>query len=106
VVGAEGRTGVVVEVTLRLQELACMTPLVAAFDSFEEAERCLVAVVSRAVQQWLGCDEVVVGPAQHELFCLNRRCRGDPRPRQHDEDRVRVTLLRQRARVLSSSWPV
>jgi FAD/FMN-containing dehydrogenase len=52
VVGAEGRTGLVVEVTLRLQELASMTPIVAVFDSFEEAERCLVGVASHVLPIW------------------------------------------------------
>lgn len=52
VVGAEGRTGLVVEVTLRLQELASMTPLVAVFDSFEEAGRCLADVASQVLPIW------------------------------------------------------
>jgi FAD/FMN-containing dehydrogenase len=52
VVGSEGRTGLVVQVTLRLQELAPMTPLVAVFDSFGDVEQCLTNVVSQALPIW------------------------------------------------------
>jgi FAD/FMN-containing dehydrogenase len=52
VVGAEGRTGLVVQITLRLQELVTMTPLVAVFDSFEDVQRCLTEVVSQTLPIW------------------------------------------------------
>ena len=69
VVGAEGRTGLVVEVTLRLQELASMTPLVAGFDSFEEAERCLAGVASQVLPIW---SVNLMGPAAAGL--QSRQC--------------------------------
>jgi FAD/FMN-containing dehydrogenase len=52
VVGAEGRTGLVVEITLRLQALAAMTPVVALFDSFEQAESCLAEEIGQALPIW------------------------------------------------------
>jgi FAD/FMN-containing dehydrogenase len=52
VVGVEGRTGLVVEVTLQLQQLVPMFPLVAVFDAFEKAERCLADVAARPLPIW------------------------------------------------------
>ena len=52
VVGAEGRTGLVVQITLLLQDLVPMAPVVAVFDSFEKAERCLTGVAAQPLPIW------------------------------------------------------
>lgn len=52
VVGAEGRTGVVVDVTLRLQERAPMVPTVGLFDSLADAERSVAQVAGQPLALW------------------------------------------------------
>ena len=51
-VGAEGRTGMLLEIVLRLQPLARMEPLVAVFSRIAEMEACLAEVARRALPLW------------------------------------------------------
>ena len=51
-VGAEGRTGILVEVTLRLQPLAAMEPVVAVFSRVDEIEGCLANLARRELPLW------------------------------------------------------
>ncbi|MHB8617989.1 MAG: FAD-binding oxidoreductase, partial [Chloroflexota bacterium] len=52
VVGAEGRTGILVDIVLRLRPLAAMEPLVAVFNRATEIEACLTDVARRALPLW------------------------------------------------------
>ncbi len=63
VVGAQGRTGLIVDVTLRLQALTAMTPVIGLFNSLDEAERSVAAAASSRLPLWsaslldaAGCD--------------------------------------------------
>src|SRR5581483_2942667 len=52
VVGGEGRTGLIVEVDLLLQAWAPMEPLIAAFNSVEDVERCLADLWRQPLPVW------------------------------------------------------
>ena len=54
-VGAEGRTGIIVDVTLRLQPHAAMAPLVAIFDRLADLERCVADAATSGLPLWSVC---------------------------------------------------
>ena len=51
-VGAQGRTGILLEIVLRLQPAATMEPLVAVFDRAADMEGCLAEIAGSALPLW------------------------------------------------------
>ncbi len=51
-IGAEGRTGLLVAITLRLQPLAIMEPVVATFNRVRDLDACLADVARSGVPLW------------------------------------------------------